>query len=391
MKHEGRESVQLDQILDMQHIQDLNDSFAYAMDLASTVVDLRGNPIAGPTNHSEVCRLIRSTPEGLARCKQSAKILGSKAHETKHPYSSPCYSLGFVDGAAPIIIRGQHIATWLVGQADLAAVDEQRIIEFAGEIKADKNAMLKAFRTMTGISSEQFNKKLEMLWRIAQNVSRLGFNNYRYAQALAELQESQNELENYKNNLERQVEKRTRELKEALARVERLSITDHLTGCFNRMYLQQHLEREVKKAVRYRRCFSLIICDIDHFKRINDLFGHQCGDFVLIEIAKILQSCVRQPIDWVVRYGGEEFLLALPETNNFAAGRVAERLRKEIAAAAIYWGKNQISVTASFGIATCDCRRTQPGIDSDRMIMSADQNLYRAKTAGRNTVFGSAQ
>lgn len=388
MNKKNIDDIRLEHILDIQHIREMNDAFAFAMDLASTVVDLRGNPIAGPSNHSKVCRLIRSSPEGLTRCMRSAMVLGKKAHDRKRPYASACHSVGFVDGAAPIIVQGRHIATWLVGQADLGKVNEERIIHYAREIGVDENEMQNAFQQMTGISSEQFVKKLGLIWRLAQNVSALGFKNYQYAKAMERLNDYKTDLENYKNDLEIMVDTRTRELRDALDRLEQLSNTDHLTACFNRMYLQQQLENELKKAKRYNRPLSIIMFDIDHFKHVNDRFGHQCGDHVLIEIAKTIQSCIRHPIDWLVRFGGEEFLLVLPETTNSNAGRVAERLRKTIESLVIYCEKSRIAITASFGIATSDCRQAETSGSGNDLILTADNNLYRAKADGRNTVFG---
>lgn len=385
------ENLRLEDILDMQHIRELNDAFAFSMNLASTVVDLKGNPIAGPSNHCHVCQLIRSNSRGLANCMESARILGSKAHETGQPYSSPCYSLGFADAAAPIIIQGKHIATWLVGQAYLAQVDENRIIEYSREIGVDENAMLRAFRSMKSIPPEEFETKLDFLWRIAQTVSTLGYNNLKSNLILERLRKSQSELEAYRQNLEVIVEKRTSQLKKALEKVEQLSLTDYLTGCFNRQYLHKNLDNELKRSKRYQKCLSIAICDIDHFKLINDKYGHQCGDHVLSEFAGIIRPNIRDGIDTLVRYGGEEFLLLLPETDLSGALLIADRLRRRIEETPIVWEETAIRITASFGIAAYDYGGSHQITNSDDLIMIADKNLYQAKANGRNVVFGPAQ
>jgi diguanylate cyclase (GGDEF)-like protein len=167
-----------------------------------------------------------------------------------------------------------------------------------------------------------------------------------------------------------------------------MSNTDYLTGCFNRQYLQQNLDKEIKRSRRYGRSLSILLCDIDHFKEVNDRHGHQCGDQVLIDFTNVIRSLIRENIDWLARYGGEEFLLVLPETDAEAARAMAERLRCEVAGTPLEWRNSPIAITASFGTATFEPRNPdpEPTITSDRLIQIADQNLYRAKSEGRNRV-----
>ena len=287
---------------------------------------------------------------------------------------------------APIIIKGKHIATWLVGQANLGDVDEHRLVDYAREIGGDETEMLAAYRTMTNMPMKEFEVKLDFLWRLSQQISTLGYRNLKYSRAISELQASQKELKRYKMYLETIVEERTKELKRTLQKLEHLSNTDYLTGCFNRQYLQQNLDKEIKRSRRYRRGLSIVLCDIDHFKRVNDRHGHQCGDEVLAAFAGIIRSLIRENIDWIARYGGEEFLLVLPETDPAAAHVMAERLRREVAGTPIWWRGVHIAITASFGIAAFGPQDSAPPTDGDGMIRIADQNLYRAKSAGRNRV-----
>ena len=123
-----------------------------------------------------------------------------------------------------------------------------------------------------------------------------------------------------------------RSLRTANEENRRLSITDPLTGAFNRRYLTEQLPREIERAARYGRQLATVMCDVDHFKRINDTQGHQVGDEVLKWFVAQLQSGVRSR-DWVARYGGEEFVVVLPETNVANAGIGAEHLRKQISGA----------------------------------------------------------
>ena len=139
-------------------------------------------------------------------------------------------------------------------------------------------------------------------------------------------------------------------LERANGEIRLLSRTDSLTGCYNRGYLNDHFPHEIKRASRYRHSLSITLCDIDHFKLVNDTYGHQCGDLVLRELVRCIMSLIRTDMDWLARYGGEEFLLVLPETNVGNAARMAERLRKHISKMIIEWEGKKISITASFGV-----------------------------------------
>lgn len=170
--------------------------------------------------------------------------------------------------------------------------------------------------------------------------------------------------------------------------LENLSVHDHLTGCFNRRYLHDKLlDNEVLRAQRYHQCLTVIMCDLDHFKAVNDSFGHHGGDAVLRDFSQLLRKMTRKQIDSVVRYGGEEFLLILPETDLKDGVLLADRLRRAFAGADTAHGANKnISATASFGVATFDFARSKEVITLDGLIASADNMLYHAKSGGRNQV-----
>ena len=167
-----------------------------------------------------------------------------------------------------------------------------------------------------------------------------------------------------------------------------LAVHDPLTGCYNRRYLhEQLLENELVRARRYGLCLSVVMCDLDHFKKINDNFGHGGGDLVLCSFATLLMATTRQLIDTVVRYGGEEFLLVLPETDLAGGVLVAERLRQHFAAQVTTDASGRtIHATASFGVVTVDCRTQKKTVTQYEVIASADELLYSAKHNGRNRV-----
>jgi two-component system, cell cycle response regulator len=175
-------------------------------------------------------------------------------------------------------------------------------------------------------------------------------------------------------------------LKKANEEIRLLSITDPLTGCFNRSHLNERLPQEISRSKRYSRPLSIILADIDHFKQVNDRYGHQVGDEILKSFAQCLVSQFRKKIDWVVRYGGEEFLIVLPETGAAGACNLAERLRQTVEMRTFQAGESSLKITASFGAACCVFSQGGHSWTTDQLINQADEQLYRSKKEGRNRV-----
>ncbi|HEY8462650.1 MAG TPA: diguanylate cyclase [Bacillota bacterium] len=170
------------------------------------------------------------------------------------------------------------------------------------------------------------------------------------------------------------------QLREIAFRLEQLSQTDALTGLYNRRYLIEKLEEEVARYQRNRKPFSLIIADIDDFKSINDSYGHECGDYILKQIAKILTVSVRD-IDSIGRWGGEEFLILLPETPVNGAQILAERIKNNLHNNVIVYNGTLISATLTFGIAMFEGEATV-----DAVIRQADYCLYEGKRKGKDCI-----
>lgn len=164
-------------------------------------------------------------------------------------------------------------------------------------------------------------------------------------------------------------------------KVERLSITDGLTGLFNRRFLSERLEDEFSKALRYEAPLSILIMDVDFFKRVNDAFGHLVGDNALITVAKILSQSVRDT-DLVGRYGGEEFMVLLPHTDIEKALTVAEKIRLAVSKTSVP-GMGEQRLTISIGAAGFPDMRVS---SMQELVRKADEVLYRAKEGGRNQV-----
>jgi len=191
-------------------------------------------------------------------------------------------------------------------------------------------------------------------------------------------------LDDERRQLEARVQQRTQELSEANAKLEQLATTDPLTGIGNRRRMTSQITRELERSRRHNHVLTLLMIDIDHFKQVNDLHGHDAGDRAIVAVARTLSLGVRS-IDMASRFGGEEFVLLLPETDMALGASAAERLRAEVEALQIRDDKGQpFQLTISIGVASAD-----PGGDADTvssLLIRADRALYFAKQEGRNRV-----
>jgi two-component system, cell cycle response regulator len=175
---------------------------------------------------------------------------------------------------------------------------------------------------------------------------------------------------------------RNRQLESMLHHVESLAITDPLTGIFNRRRFADVLRREVAVTRRYKNCLSLLMIDLDHFKAVNDRFGHDAGDEVLRAVASALTSGLRE-VDLAARYGGEEFAIVMPQTSKANAAIVANRIAAQIAFLEHSFQGETVMLTASMGIADIADLKV---VDAENLVKAADVALYEAKRAGRNRI-----
>jgi len=180
---------------------------------------------------------------------------------------------------------------------------------------------------------------------------------------------------------EKALEAMNRELQTALLREQELADTDMLTSVNNRRRLYELAELEFEIAVRYQQPLSIIMFDIDHFKRVNDTFGHAAGDQILQHVAQVANTQLRAA-DIIGRYGGEEFVIVLPMTSAAHAYPLAERLRQEVEALRVPTEKGDAAVTISIGIV--EMSQNQPTVSVENLIRRADEAMYTAKQAGRN-------
>jgi diguanylate cyclase (GGDEF)-like protein len=254
----------------------------------------------------------------------------------------------------------------------LACSDARQIQERLGGSKGQDDG-----RLLLNVTDERQNPiTLEIgLIRCGGEILLLGTEEHRQdAEFHAEIHKMANEL----SVMVREVSQKNRELKEANETIERVSRIDPLTGLANRRTLSESLVREIARAGRFGEPLSLVIIDLDHFKSVNDQYGHVTGDHVLEAVATALQGQIRA-YDLAARYGGDEFLLLLPGSSNVEAMAISQRILKEVATIALQGYPLQISI--SLGVASWI-----GGEIPEEFVARADSALYRSKHLGRNRI-----
>lgn len=297
----------------------------------------------------------------------------------------------------------------IVAKKDLSEItDDARAATRSGVIAAALVSVV--FLPLVVLASRKFSRPLEVL---AEGADRIAGGQYgvvlkldanREIEALAEsfnrmsskLKEQHDAQMEHIALLEEQKQEiamQNEELAEANARLEVISVTDQLTGAYNRRYIMRQIDQELAISTRYGLPLSIIMIDIDHFKRINDTYGHQVGDGVLREIVQVLSGSIRTS-DALGRYGGEEFTVLAPHTGLQEALLLAERLRQKVSGWPFNTARGLIEMTISLGVATydgkaelCDSKDKQSRMSLiDRLLARSDEEMYKAKAQGRNRV-----
>jgi diguanylate cyclase (GGDEF)-like protein len=202
---------------------------------------------------------------------------------------------------------------------------------------------------------------------------------------ITERKQAENILYDYRQHLEQQVQERTIALQQANYELERLATLDSLTQIANRRRFDLYIEQEWQRLAREQQPLSLILCDIDYFKRYNDHYGHLMGDDCLQQVAQQMAAVIKRPADLLARYGGEEFAVILPQTGRWGAVQVAESLRSAITRQQLRHHDSPIGDYVSLSVGVASFFPSLDGTPKD-LILAADQALYQAKQQGRDRV-----
>lgn len=276
--------------------------------------------------------------------------------------------------------------------------DLSKQIPFKGYIAGTLKTLQANLRHMTWqtkmIASGDFTQRVEFMGEFSQSFNSMVM---QLDLTLKELVNKKTELIKANEDLQKEIAIRKKTelaLRNSEEALRQQAITDSLTGLYNRMHFNKIIKNEINRASRYLRPLSVIMFDIDFFKRINDSFGHITGDKVIRMVAVVTKEKIRAN-DTPARYGGEEFIVLLPETTLEEAAIVAERIRGQIETTAIQTEEHTISITASFGVSVYRAKTNENNheIVISEFIDNADRALYISKNSGRNrvTVFNPEQ
>ena len=326
-------------------------------------------------------------PAGRKQCLQS-NLQAQQYLETDDYLTYQCPH-GLIEVAFPILLDGEPLGTFFMGQFLHQPADQDYFRRQAIRYGYELEGYLAALEQVPIFPQERVAYLMGFFKRFLGLIIRIGEENSRRRLAESATREA-------KEQLEVKVEERTRELNHALTevgdlavqlstalnQVEQLAVTDSLTGSYNRRKFDEIVVLEHELALRGQRPYSVIMFDIDFFKRVNDTYSHSVGDRVLQQLCRVVSGLIRHA-DLLIRWGGEEFLILLPATSLNEAAQMAERIRVEVEQEA-FAGAG--SITISLGVA-----QFRRGDSIDLLLKRVDAALYQAKQQGRNRVIVAAE
>ena len=339
----------------------------------SAALDELLDSVDAPSEGTELDTLYRSTRERLKRAIRLLELVSSI--DDVRVLISGAFDLNNTE-------FGEYLR-----QLNERLAEASAVVHKSEQLSADRTGASRAFRDSVKDHVNSVNDALMTATALEQLKSELNLRIERLSSTVEEFDNQDQPLENALTEQlsvlgarVEQMEQQTKEAEQRVAEHRLPAFTDALTELPNRPAYENRLALEYDRWQRFGHPLTLAICDIDHFKQVNDNYGHLAGDRVLLQVAELLRKRLRKT-DFVVRYGGEEFVMVMAETDCAEAARVLETLREELSATSIKFHDKHISVTASFGVtqfSTAD--------EPDHVFKRADDALYRAKDAGRNRI-----
>ncbi|NOQ42117.1 MAG: diguanylate cyclase [Desulfuromusa sp.] len=372
----------LQEIIDLDELQELMRFFYEAAGISVGILDNDHSWVVS-VGWQHICTdFHRVNPESRKNCILSEFRI-QEYLDSKEYLTYPCPN-GLIEVAIPILLDDTPLAFFFLGQFLHHPPDHDYFRRQAIAYGFDIDAYLQALNKVPIVSPQRIDYLMRFFSRFFDLLTRIGSENKHRRQAELETQQA-------KEQLEIRVEERTQELNrslievgdlaaqlnESLKQVEQLAVTDTLTETYNRRKFDEVVSQEHRRAEHEKTPFSLIMFDLDHFKKVNDRYGHSIGDQVLKQLSRLIRGLIRQG-DLLIRWGGEEFLLLLPATQLDEAGPFAERVRLEVEQENF---PTAGQITISLGVA-----QLQEGDSIDALLKRVDNALYRAKQKGRNRV-----
>lgn len=374
--------LRLQDIIDLDELQELMRFFYEAAGISVGVMDADQNWIISIGWQAICTDFHRVHPESRKNCLLSENRI-KEYLDSNDFLKYPCPN-GLIETAFPIYLNDSLLGFFFLGQFLHQAPDRDLFRRQAIAYGFDIDAYLKSLDKVPIVSRQRVDYLMRFFARFFNLLTRIGAENLQRLHAEGEVRKAKEELE-------ARVGERTRELNQALLdvgdlaaqlntslhQVKLLAVTDTLTDTYNRRKFDEIVADKHRHDEHGKSPFSLIMLDLDHFKRVNDQFGHSVGDQVLKHLCRLIRGLIRQG-DFLIRWGGEEFVLLLPGTGIQEAGPFAERIRLEVEQESFpEVGK----ITISLGVA-----QLLEGESMDNLIMRVDNALFQAKQGGRNRV-----
>lgn len=340
-EHQHQETYRLENLFDLAELQEMQDSFAIAMGVASIMTDIHGHAITKPSNYCGFCtQVIPSTEKGLDLCNQSHAVYESPV--VGGPSFRYCLSAGLMDGGASIFVGDVHVANWLIGQVMDAEDSDERMMAFCRDIGADEAEFKEALSQVTRMSRKRYDEISHMLFVFARQLSTLAVQNVIQANIIEQ--------------------KREQEIK-----TQHLIHHDVLTTLHNRRYFDQALRHQVKT---YEPPLSILMGDVNGLKMINDVFGHEEGDRQLVRISKLFRQVFPKEFT-LARVGGDEFAILMPSTSLATAEKYMKRLKN------LCNRQHQalVHISVALGAATA----TESGENLEKVMKQAEDRMYNNK------------